>query len=86
MKVTKNTIAATFAAFLIGGFAISPASAAVHPSHPGHASENGRVPTSGQAFKFDLQGDTFYNTGRVAPSGTKGIMQSEGVRTNGRQG
>jgi hypothetical protein len=32
MKLTKNTLAATFAALLIGGLAISPASAAVKGS------------------------------------------------------
>jgi len=86
MTLTKITIAATFAVLLIGGLPINPAAAKVHPSHPGHATENGRVPTSGQAFKFDLNGDTFYKTGRVAPTGTKGILQSDGIRTNGRQG
>ena len=86
MKLTKSTIAATFTAIVIGGLSISPAAAKVHPSHPGHATENGRVPTSGQAFKFELNGDTFYNTGRVAPTGTKGILQSDGIRMNGRTG
>ena len=86
MTLTKITIAATFAVLLIGGLPINPAAAKVHPSHPGHATENGRVPTSGQAFKFDLNGDTFYKTGRVAPTGTKGILQSDGIRTNGRTG
>ena len=86
MKFSKNTIAAAVAAIAIGGLSISPAAAKVHPNHPGHATENGRVPTSGQAFKFELNGDTFYNTGRVAPTGTKGILQSDGIRTNGRTG
>ena len=87
MKLTKNTIAATFAALLIGGLSISPASARVHPSHQGHSNENGRVPTSVQAFKFDLNGDTFYNTGRVAPTGTQPILESTANgKTNGRQG
>ncbi len=86
MKFSKKTIAAAVAAIAIGGLSISPAAAKVHPNHPGHATENGRVPTSGQAFKFELNGDTFYNTGRVAPTGTKGILQSDGIRTNGRTG
>jgi len=40
MKLTNSTIAATFAALLIGGLAINPASAKVHPSH---YNETGRV-------------------------------------------
>ncbi len=44
MKLTKSTIAATFAALLIGGLAISPASAKVHPSH---YNETGRVGPTG---------------------------------------
>ncbi len=82
MKLTKSTIAATFAALLIGGLSISPASAKVHPSY----AENGRVPTGEHVFKFELNGDTFYNTGRVGPTGTQPILRSNGVRTNGRTG
>jgi hypothetical protein len=82
MKLTKSTIAATFAALLIGGLAISPASAKVHP-HP--YAENGRVPTATHAG-FELNGNTFYKTGRVGPTGTQPILRSSGVRTNGRTG
>ena len=84
MKLTKSTIAATFAALLIGGLVISPASAKVHPSR---YAETGRVYTGSEhAFKFELKGDTFYNTGRVGPTGTQPILRSSGVRTNGRTG
>ncbi len=83
MKLTKSTIAATFAALLIGGLAISPASAKVHPHR---YAETGRVDMGKHAFSFELKGDTFYNTGRVAPTGTQPILRSSGVRTNGRQG
>ena len=79
MKLTKSTIAATFAALLIGGLAISPASAAVH--------QTGRVDVSDHTIKFELQGDTSYSTGRVAPNGeAKPILNSESGRSNGRQG
>jgi hypothetical protein len=84
MKLTKSTIAATFAALLIGGLAISPASAKVHPS--GY-NETGRVDVSDHEITFELQGDTSYTTGRVGPSGdAKPILTSETGRSNGRQG
>ena len=47
MKLTNSTIAATFAALLIGGLAINPASAKVH-------NETGRVDTAERAFTFEL--------------------------------
>ena len=79
MKLTKNTLAATFAAFLIGGLSISPAVAKVH-------NDNGRVPTATHAG-FELKGDTTYNDGRVAPEGTQSIQKSNAQgKTNGRQG
>ena len=78
MKLTKNTIAATFAAILIGGLSISPAVAKVH--------ENGRVPTA-QGAGFAVSSDVFYNNGRSAPEGTKPILKSTANgKTNGRQG
>lgn len=84
MKLTKITIAATFAALLIGGLSISPASAKVHPSR---YNETGRVDQGEHVFKFELKGDTFYTTGRVAPEGTQPILKSSaGGKTNGRQG
>jgi hypothetical protein len=84
MKLTKSTIAATFAALLIGGLVISPASAKVHPSR---YNETGRVDMGEHAIKFELKGDSFYTTGRVAPKGTQPILESSaGGRTNGRQG
>jgi hypothetical protein len=80
MKLTNSTIAATFAALLIGGLAINPASAKVH-------NETGRVDMGERAFKFELSGDTFYNNGRSAPEGTQPILKSNaGGKTNGRQG
>ncbi len=79
MKLTKSTIAATFAALLIGGLAISPASAKVH--------ETGRVDMGDHEITFELQGNTSYNTGRVGPTGeAKPILTSETGRSNGRQG
>jgi hypothetical protein len=79
MKLTKSTIAATFAALLIGGLAISPASAKVH-------NENGRVYTGTHAG-FELKGDSSYTNGRSAPEGTQAIMNSQAEgKTNGRQG
>ena len=78
MKLTKSTIAATFAALLIGGLSISPAAA--------KAQENGRVPTASHAG-FELKGDTTYNNGRSAPEGTQPIQKSNANgKTNGRQG
>ena len=78
MKLTKNTIAATFAALLIGGLSISPVLAKAH--------DNGRVPTATHAG-FELKGDTTYNDGRVAPEGTQSIQKSNSAgKTNGRQG
>ena len=79
MKLTKNTIAATFAALLIGGLSISPVLAKPH-------NDNGRVPTETHAG-FELKGNTTYNDGRVAPEGTQPIQKSNSAgKTNGRQG
>ena len=84
MKLTKSTIAATFAALLIGGLSISPASAKVE-------SENGRVPTATHAG-FENNSDSSYNSGRSAPEGSQPILRSPSMksnargRTNGRQG
>ena len=80
MKLTKSTIAATFASLLIGGLAMSPASAKVH-------NETGRVDMGEHLFKFELKGGSSYNNGRVAPEGTQPILKSSaGGKTNGRQG
>jgi len=79
MKLTKSTIAATFAAILIGGLSISPAVAKVH-------NDNGRVPTATHAG-FEINADSSYNNGRSAPEGTQPIMKSSAAgKTNGRQG
>ena len=79
MKLTKNTIAATFAAILIGGLSISPAAAKVH-------NDNGRVPTVTHAG-FEIDSDSTYVNGRSAPEGTKAILKSDAEgKTNGRQG
>jgi hypothetical protein len=79
MKLTKNTIAATFAAILIGGLSISPAAAKVH-------NDNGRVPTTTHAG-FESNGVSFYNDGRSAPEKSQPIMKSSAAgKTNGRQG
>jgi hypothetical protein len=76
MKLTKSTIAATFAALLIGGFSIS-ASAAPHQS--------GRVYT-GSHTGTDVQGAIYVNP-RSAPEKSQPIMESTAQgKTNGRQG
>ena len=78
MKLTKNTIAATFAALLIGGLVINPASAA--------ANETGRVYTGSQAG-FEQTSDRSYKSGRSAPSGeAQPVLKSGSNRSNGRQG
>lgn len=79
MKLTKNTIAATFAAILIGGLSISPASAKVH-------NDNGRVPTATNAG-FEINGNSSYVNPRSAPEGSQPILKSNAAgKTNGRQG
>jgi len=91
MKLTKNTIAATFAALLIGGLSISPASAVPHESgrvytgsHTG-PHESGRVYT-GSHTGTDVQGANYVNP-RSAPEGSQSIQKSNAQgKTNGRQG
>jgi hypothetical protein len=79
MSITKNTIAATFAALLIGGLAISPASAKVD-------NNDGRLGITDQPA-FELQSDSSYVDGRSAPQGTKAILKSNAEgKTNGREG
>ncbi len=78
MKLTKSTIATTFAALLIAGLAISPVSAAVN--------ENGRVPTVTKAG-FEIGGQSVYSNPRSAPEGSQPILKSKAQgKTNGRQG
>jgi hypothetical protein len=67
MKFSKNTIAATFAALLIGGLAISPASAKVH-NETGHFDINAHVLNLELKGDFGLK-DKTYNAGRAAPTG-----------------
>ncbi len=77
MKLTKNTIAATFTALLIGGLSISPASAIPH--------QTGRVYT-GSHTGTDVQGAIYVNP-RSAPEGSQPILKSNAAgKTNGRQG
>ncbi len=80
MKLTKSTIATTFAALLIGGMAVNPALAKVHY-------ETDRVDTS-EHTGFKLEGNGIYNTGLVASEGNaKTVFQSKSAgRTNGHQG
>ncbi len=84
MKLTKSTIAATFAAFLVGGLSISPAAAKVE-------NENARVHTGTHAG-FEIKGDSSYVNPRSAPEGSEPILRSPAMksnargRTNGRQG
>jgi hypothetical protein len=78
MKLTKSSIAATFAAILIGGLSISSASAAVH--------QTGRVYTGSHAG-FETSSDTNYVNPRSAPEGSQPILKSNASgKTNGRQG
>ncbi len=78
MKLSKSTITATFAALLIGGLSIGPASAAVH--------QTGRVYTGSHAG-FELAGDSSYVNPRSAPEGSQPILKSNAKgKTNGRQG
>lgn len=78
MKLTKSTLAATFAALLIGGLSISSASAAPH--------QTGRVYTDAKAG-FEQTSNTTYKSGRSTPSGeAQPVLKSESSRSNGRQG
>jgi hypothetical protein len=78
MKLTKSTIATTFAALMIGGLSISPASAAVH--------QTGRVYTGSHAG-FEVNSDSSYVNPRTAPEGSQPILNSNANgKTNGRQG
>ena len=77
MNLWTNTIAATFAAILIGGPSINPASAVPH--------ESGRVHT-GLHAGMDVQGANYVNP-RSAPQGSQSIQKSNASgRTNGLQG
>ncbi len=67
MKLSKNTIAATFAALLIGTLATSPASAKVH-NETVHFSINEHVLNLELKGDFGLK-DKTYKTGRFAPTG-----------------
>ena len=77
MKLTKSTIAATFAAIVIGGLSIAPASAVPHQS--------GRDFT-GSHSGTDVQGGKYVNP-RSAPEESQPIMKSNAQgKTNGRTG
>jgi len=78
MKLTKSTLAATFAAVMIGGLSITSASAAVH--------QTGRTYTGSNAG-FEIKGDSSYVNPRSAPEGSQPILKSNANgATNGRQG
>ena len=62
MKLTRKTIAATLAAVLISGVAISPASAAVNK-------RIGDVDINEIVKQLDLNSAPSYNTDQVAPQG-----------------
>lgn len=83
MRLAKSTIAATFAAVLIGGLTITSASAAVKRYTP----EIGRVEFS-ERVGITRAGDVKYENGRVAPKGDiKGIYSHTGRHVeHGRQG
>ena len=75
MKLTETTIAATFAALLIGGLSISPASAAVN--------QNGRTHTGSHAG-FVAKSDSTYVNPRSAPEGSEPIIGSGKMKSNAR--
>jgi len=62
MKLTTNTIAATLAAVLISGVAISPASAAVR-------TKTGNIDINEIVKQLDLESAPSYNTDQVEPQG-----------------
>ena len=68
MKLTKSTIAATFAALLIGGLSINPASAAVRNTIS-HIDINEHILNLELKRDFGLR-DTSYSAGHVAPNGS----------------
>jgi hypothetical protein len=77
MKLGKSTVAATFAAVLIGGLSISSASAAVQ--------QTGRVHTGSQPG-FETNRESSYVNPRSAPEGSQPILKSNANgSTNGRQ-
>ena len=65
MKLTKRTIAATFAALLIGGFGISPVSAAVS-TNSGKVDIN-RIVQDLELQNLNLNGAPFHPNDLVAP-------------------
>ena len=80
MKLTTNSIAATFAALLIGGLAISPASAAVR-NEISHFDVKGYVLNLELNGDIDRKNDPPFNTDHVAPDGEARVAsksQSDG--------
>ena len=85
MKLTKNTIAATFAAILIGGLTVSPASAAVR-NEISHFDINDYVLNLELKGDVEPKNDTPYNTDHLGPNGKAQAVfksRSEG-KTNDR--
>ena len=85
MKLTKNTIAATFAAILIGGLTVSPASGAVR-NEISHFDINDYVLNLELKGDFELENTTPYNTDHIGPNGKAQVVfksRSEG-KTNDR--
>jgi hypothetical protein len=79
MKLTRSTIAATFATIMIVTLGINPATAKVH-------NETGRV-YSGSHAGFELTSDSSYTNGRTAPESSQPILKSSAEgKTSGRQG
>ena len=76
MKFTKNTIAATLAAALISGVAISPASAAV-------SNRIGDVDINEIVKQLDLNSAPSYNTDQVAPQGDIKLVHEQRANPEG---
>jgi len=85
MRLTKNTVTATFAALLIGGLTISPASAAVqgfdltsatHGANTNQANPFG--PVAGQEYsRADIASVTHKGTGSNRQKSDKGSNWSD---------
>ena len=86
MKLTKCTIAATFAAVLIGGIVIGPASAAVR-NEISHFDINEYVLNLELNGDVELKNDTPYNTDHLGPNGkAQAVFQSRSEgKTNDRR-
>ena len=85
MKLTKNSVAATFAALLIGGLSIGSASAAVQgfdltsATHGANTNQSNPFgPVAGQEYsRADVASITHKGTGANSPKSDKGASWSD---------